>query len=128
MHTQRKCFTESHTFFCACCLKVLIKVFSINKNFGNFIAGEEESSQAPAMVAAQQSFEVPLSPIVSVEGVSNSAVPLGPPNFPLKGEKRGRWAAITQQLSPKLSGYFSLLDVTYEKVKQLEVSTQKQAE
>ena len=51
-----------------------------------------------------------------------------PPNFPLNGDKLGRWAPITDQLSPKLAGYFRLLNLTYNKAKELEVSTQKQSE
>ena len=80
------------------------------------------------MVEAQQSFEVTLSALVSVEGVTNSAVPSEPPNFPLNGDKLWRWAPITDQLSPKLTGHFRLLNLTYDKAKELEVLTQKQAE
>lgn len=100
-------------------------------NFFLFIfTGEEESGQVSVISAVQHNFEVTVSPSVSVGEVevSNTAVPHAPPPFPLNGEKITQWAPISDQLPPMLIGYFRLLELTYEKARQLEVSTQKQAD
>jgi len=39
-----------------------------------------------------------------------------------------QWAPISDPLPPMLVGYFRLLELTYDKVRKLEVSTQKQTE
>ena len=80
----------------------------------------------------QHNFEVTVSPLVSVGVVGevrNSAVPESlPPPFPLIGDKVRQWVPIRDQLSPMLIRYFKLLQLTYDKAKEIEASTQKQAE